>query len=158
MKMQHFFDPNTWTLTYVVHDEESRQGVVIDPVLDFDPKNGRTRNESSEAVARYIDDHRLTIPYVLDTHAHADHLSGAQFFRQRYNAKTVIGAEITQVQQRFHYLYNLGPAFPVDGSQFDHLITEGETLSIGRLQLTALHTPGHTPACMTYHIGDALFV
>lgn len=158
MKIQHFFDPNTWTLTYVVHDEESRQGVVIDPVMDFDPKNGRTRNESSEAVARYIDSQRLTIPYVLDTHAHADHLSGAQFFRQRYNAKTVIGAQITQVQQRFRDLYNLGPAFPVDGSQFDHLITEGETLTIGRLQLKALHTPGHTPACMTYQIGDALFV
>ena len=158
MHIQHFFDPNTWTLTYVVHDEESRQGVVIDPVLDFDPKNGRTRNESSETVARYIDTHRLAIPYVLDTHAHADHLSGMQFFRQRYNAKTVIGAQITQVQQRFRDLYNLGTTFPVDGRQFDILIGEGETLTIGGMRLTALHTPGHTPACMTYQIGDALFV
>jgi len=83
MKIQHFFDPNTWTLTYVVHDEESRQGMVIDPVMDFTPSNGRTRDESNEMVARYIDAHRLTIPYVLDTHAHADHLSGVQFFRRR---------------------------------------------------------------------------
>jgi glyoxylase-like metal-dependent hydrolase (beta-lactamase superfamily II) len=158
MKIQHFFDPNTWTLTYVVHDEESRQGVVIDPVMDFDPKNGRTRNESSKMVARYIDGQRLTIAYVLDTHAHADHLSGMQFFRQRYNATTVIGAQITQVQQRFRDLYNLGPAFPVDGRQFDRLVSEGETLTFGTLQLTASHTPGHTPACMTYQIGDALFV
>lgn len=158
MRVQHFFDPNTWTLTYVVHDEESRQGVVIDPVLDFDPKNGRTQNESSETVARYIDAQRLTIPYVLDTHAHADHLSGLQFFRQHHGARSVIGARITQVQQRFRDLYNLGPMFPVDGSQFDRLIDEGESLSIGNLRLTALHTPGHTPACMTYQIGDALFV
>jgi glyoxylase-like metal-dependent hydrolase (beta-lactamase superfamily II) len=158
MKIQHFFDPNTWTLTYVVHDEESRQGVVIDPVMGFTPSNGRTRNESGETVARYIDANRLSIPYVLDTHAHADHLSGVQFFRQRYNAKTVIGAQITQVQQRFRDLFNLGPSFPVDGRQFDRLINEGETLTIGNLQLKALHTPGHTPACMTYQIGDALFV
>ena len=99
MKIQHFFDPNTWTLTYVVHDEESRQGMVIDPVMDFTPSNGRTQNESSETVARYIDANRLSIPYVLDTHAHADHLSGVQFFRRRCDTKTVIGAQITQVQQ-----------------------------------------------------------
>ena len=158
MKIQHFFDPHTWTLTYVVHDEESRQGMVIDPVMDFTPSNGRTRDESNEMVARYIDAHRLTIPYVLDTHAHADHLSGVQFFRRRYDAKTVIGAQITQVQQCFRDLFNLGPSFPVDGRQFDRLINEGETLTIGNLQLKALHTPGHTPACMTYQIGDALFV
>ncbi|NOT58542.1 MAG: MBL fold metallo-hydrolase [Deltaproteobacteria bacterium] len=158
MQMQHFFDPNTWTLTYLVYDQDSRQGVVIDPVMDFDPKNGRTRNESSEGVARYIDAHRLTLLYALDTHAHADHLSGMQFFRQRYGAQTVIGARITQVQQRFRDLYNLGPTFPVDGRQFDRLLNEGERLTIGGLYLTALHTPGHTPACMTYQIGDALFV
>ncbi|MGE0821150.1 MAG: MBL fold metallo-hydrolase [Candidatus Binatia bacterium] len=158
MQIQHFFDPRTWTLTYVVHDQESQQAVVIDPVMDFDPKNGRTWHEASEAVARYIDSHKLTIPYVLDTHAHADHLSGMQFFKERYGARTVIGAAITLVQAKFRDLYNLGPQFPVDGRQFDVLMQEGDTLSVGALQITALHTPGHTPACLTYQIGDALFV
>ena len=158
MKIQHFFDPHTWTLTYVVHDEESKQGIVIDAVLDFNPKNGRTWNESSEAVAQYIDARQLTIPYVLDTHAHADHLSGMQFFKERYGARTVIGARITEVQRRFRDLYNLGETFPCDGSQFDLLMTEGEALEVGALRVEALHTPGHTPACLTYQIGDALFV
>jgi len=158
MKIQHFFDPHTWTLTYVVHDENSKRGVVIDPVWDFNPKNGRTRHESSESVARYIDAQQLTIPYVLDTHAHADHLSDMQFFKERYGAQTVIGARITQVQQRFRDLYNLGETFPCDGRQFDVLMTEGEELTVGALRVKALHTPGHTPACLTYLIGDALFV
>ncbi len=158
MQIQHFFDPHTWTLTYVVHDEHSRLGVVIDSVLDFDAKSGRTWHASSDAVARYIDAHRLTIPYVLDTHAHADHLSGMQFFKKRYGTQTVIGAAITTVQARFRDLFNLGRDFPIEGSQFDLLLQEGDVLNVGALQLNALHTPGHTPACLTYQIGDALFV
>jgi glyoxylase-like metal-dependent hydrolase (beta-lactamase superfamily II) len=158
MQGQHFFDSRTWTLTYVVHDEHSRHGIVIDSVLDFDPKSGRTWQASSEAVARYIEAHKLTIPYVLDTHAHADHLSGMQFFKKHYGAQTVIGAAITQVQARFRDLFNLGHAFPVDGRQFDLLLKEGDVLKVGTLHVKALHTPGHTPACLTYQIGDALFV
>ncbi len=158
MKIQHFFDTRTSTLTYVVHDEETKVGMVIDSVLDFDPKSGKTWHESCEAVARYIDQQGLTIPYVLDTHAHADHMSGMQYFKTRYGARTVIGRLITPVQARFRDLYNLGPDFPVDGRQFDVLLDDGGELKAGPLTVNAIHTPGHTPACLTYQLGDALFV
>jgi glyoxylase-like metal-dependent hydrolase (beta-lactamase superfamily II) len=158
MQIQHFFDPRTWTLTYVVHDEATQQGVVIDSVLDFDPKSGRTWSASSDTVAAYIEQHHLTIPYVLDTHAHADHLSGMAYFKDRYGARTVIGRHITTVQETFCKLFNLGPDFPVDGRQFDVLLDEGEELLVGPLRIKTLHTPGHTPACATYQIGNALFV
>jgi glyoxylase-like metal-dependent hydrolase (beta-lactamase superfamily II) len=158
MKVQHFFEQRTSTLTYVVHDERTKTGVVIDPVLNFDPNSGRTSEESCAEVARYIDAHALTIPYVLDTHAHADHLSGIAYFKGKYGAKTVIGSHITQVQSYFRDLYNLGPTFPIDGRHFDILMREGDVLEMGFLSVKALHTPGHTPACMTYHISNALFV
>ena len=158
MKIQHFFDPQTSTLTYVVHDETTKTGAVIDPVMDFDPKSGRTTYTSCDAVARYIDAEELAIPYVLDTHAHADHLSGMAYFKHKYGARTVIGSHITQVQARFRDLYNLGSEFPVDGRQFNCLLREGDILEVGTLGIRALHTPGHTPACLTYQIGDALFV
>jgi glyoxylase-like metal-dependent hydrolase (beta-lactamase superfamily II) len=145
-------------LTYVIQDERLRVGVVIDSVLDFDPKSGRTWNASNDAVVAYIEQNRLTIPYVLDTHAHADHLSGMAYFKDRYGARTVIGRHITTVQETFRKLFNLGPDFPVDGRQFDRLLDEGEELHVGSLRIKALHTPGHTPACMTYQIEDALFV
>ncbi|MBI3797196.1 MAG: MBL fold metallo-hydrolase [Deltaproteobacteria bacterium] len=158
MKIQPFFDKRTSTLTYVVHDEASKVGVVIDSVMDFDAKNGRTWYESCEAVTQYIDTQRLTIPYVLDTHAHADHLSGMAYIKARYGARTVIGQFITTVQARFRDLYNLGPDFPVDGRQFDVLLNDGDELQVGPLTVQAIHTPGHTPACLTYQISDALFV
>ncbi len=158
MKIQHFFDQRTFTLTYVVSDEASRIGVVIDAVMDLDPKSGRTWHASCDAVAQYIDQQGLTISYALDTHAHADHLSGMQYFRARYGARTGIGRRITTVQARFRDLYNLGSDFPVDGRQFDVLLAEGDELHIGALRVKAIHTPGHTPACLTYQIGDALFV
>jgi glyoxylase-like metal-dependent hydrolase (beta-lactamase superfamily II) len=158
MKIQHFFDKRTSTLTYVVHDEAAKVGVVIDSVMDFDPKSGRTWHESCETIARYIDKAGLTIPYVLDTHAHADHLSGMAYFKQHCGARTVIGRFIATVQARFRALYNLGPDFPADGRQFDVLMGDGDELRAGPLLITAIHTPGHTPACLTYHIGDALFV
>ena len=158
MNVQHFFDERTSTLTYVVHDEASRIGVVIDSVMDFEPKNGRTWQESCEAVETYINTNDLQIVYTLDTHAHADHLSGMQFFKARYGARTVIGKDITRVQARFRDLYNLGPDFPVDGRQFDVLIGEGDVLEAGPLHIKAVATPGHTPACLTYKIEDALFV
>jgi len=157
MIVRHFFDKTTFTLTYVVHDPESRTGVVIDPVTDYDPAAGSTGHAHNEAVAAYLDGHRLGVPYVLDTHAHADHLTGMPYFKERYGARTVIGAGIADVQARFRDIFNLGPAFPVDGSQFDRLLADGEALDAGPLRIVALHTPGHTPACLTYRIGDALF-
>jgi glyoxylase-like metal-dependent hydrolase (beta-lactamase superfamily II) len=156
MNIQHFFDRATSTLTYVVH--ENGTGVVIDPVLDYDPKSARTSTQSAEAVARYIDEKHLTVPYVIDTHAHADHLTAMPFFKKRYGARTVTGSRIGEVQRSFRDIYNLGADFPVDGRQFDLLLDEGQELEIGSFRVRAMHTPGHTPAHMSWQIGDALFV
>jgi glyoxylase-like metal-dependent hydrolase (beta-lactamase superfamily II) len=158
VKIQHFFDEPTATLTYLVWEEDTRTGLLIDSLTDFDPKSGRTSLRSCEAVARFLDARRLSLPLVLDTHAHADHLTGMPFFRERYGAKTVIGREIRQVQAIFREIFNLGAGFPVDGSQFDLLLGEGDAVEAGPLRVEAFHTPGHTPACMSYRIGDALFV
>lgn len=158
MKIQHFYDERTSTLTYVVYDERAKVGVVIDSVTDYDPKSGRTWNESNLAVAAFIDREQLRIPYVLDTHAHADHLSGMPFFKDRYGAKTVIGWKLPQIQSLWAKLLHLGPDFHADGSQFDVLLEDRQVLDAGPFAIEALYTPGHTPACMTYRIGDALFV
>lgn len=158
MKIQHFYDARTSTLTYVVHDERDRVGVVIDPVTDYDPKSGRTWHASNLAVARYVDEQGLRIPYVLDTHAHADHLSGMPFFKARYGARTVIGRKLPQIQALWAKLLHLGPDFRTDGSQFDVLVEDRQVLDVGPFAIEALSTPGHTPACMTYRIDDALFV
>ena len=157
-QIQHFFDAQTWTLTYVVHDAKTKVGIVIDSVMDFDPKSGRTSDTSCAQVAKYIDSEGLRVPYVLDTHAHADHLSGMAYFKSRYRSQTVIGSSITQVQSSVRNAFNLGSDFPTDGSQFDVLLGDGEILEVGSLAVEALHTPGHTPACLTYRIGDAMFV
>jgi glyoxylase-like metal-dependent hydrolase (beta-lactamase superfamily II) len=156
MEIQHFFDEHTWTLSYVVHD--GRTGVVIDPVRDYDPKSGRTSWRSAERIAAYVDRERLAIPYVIDTHAHADHMSGLPFFKERYGARTATGARVGAVQAAFRDIFDLGPEFPVDGRQFDLLIDEGKRLGFGTLEVEALHTPGHTPAHMSWKIGDAVFV
>jgi glyoxylase-like metal-dependent hydrolase (beta-lactamase superfamily II) len=158
MNIQHFFEDRTSTLTYVVHDPETRRGVVIDPVLDFDLNSGKTGTESCQRVAAYVDENGLAVEYVISTHAHADHLSGEAFFKDTYGSRTVIGENITRVQEVFKALFNLGGSVPADGSQFDLLMPEGKTLPVGSLTVEAIHTPGHTPACMTWKIGDALFV
>lgn len=156
MRIQHFFDPESSTLSYVVDD--GRAAVVIDPVRDFDAASGQTAWISSEAVAGYLERERLEVPWVIDTHAHADHLSGLPFFRERHGARTVTGARVGEVQRLFRELFDLGPDFPVDGSQFDVLLEEGERLPFGSLEVEALHTPGHTPAHMSWKIGDAVFL
>jgi glyoxylase-like metal-dependent hydrolase (beta-lactamase superfamily II) len=156
MKIQHFFDEATSTLTYVVHDD--RAGVVIDPVRDYTPRSGRTSWSACEKVARYIDGAGLAIAYVIDTHAHADHMTGLPFFKERYGARTATGARVGEVQRTFRDIYNLGDDVAVDGSQFDVLIDEGKRLGFGSLEVEALHTPGHTPAHMSWKIGDAVFV
>ena len=156
MEIQHFFDEPTGTLSYVVHD--GRAAVVIDPLRDYDAKSGRTAWASAERIAAWIDQRRLAVPYVIDTHAHADHMTGLPFFRERYGARTVTGARVGEVQRAFRDVYNLGPDFPADGSQFDLLIDEGKRLSFGTLEVEAIHTPGHTPAHMSWRIGDAVFL
>jgi glyoxylase-like metal-dependent hydrolase (beta-lactamase superfamily II) len=158
MQIQHFYDPRTSTLTYVVFDEASRAAVVIDPVLDFDAKSGRVFHDSVERVAAFVDEQGLELVYALDTHPHADHMTALPWFRQRHGAKTGVSAEIRVVQETWRERFNLGADFPVDGSQFDVLLEDGETLSAGPLKIEALLTEGHTPASMTFKIGDALFV
>lgn len=158
MEIQHFFDSRTSTLSYLVYDRPSRIGVVIDPVLDFDPARGCTGTRSADAICAFADSQGLAIPYVLDTHAHADHLSGLQVFVRRFGSRTGIGAHIREVQAVFADIYDLGPEFPTDGSQFDVLLEDGQPLEVGPFSVMPLHTPGHTPACMSYQIGDALFV
>ncbi|MFT4569361.1 MAG: glyoxylase-like metal-dependent hydrolase (beta-lactamase superfamily II) [Hyphomicrobiaceae bacterium] len=156
MNIQHFFDEATSSLTYVVDD--GTIGVVIDPVRDYDPNNARTSWESAEHVARFIDARGISIPYVIDTHAHADHLTGLPFFKDRYGAKTVTGARIGEIQKSFRDIYDFDPTFPANGSQFDVLVDEGQRLTFGSLQVEALHTPGHTPAHMSWRILDVVFV
>ncbi len=156
MEIQHFFDQATSTLTYVVHDGGT--GIVIDPVLDYDPKSARTTVRSAEAVAQYIDHRHLSIPYVIDTHAHADHLTAMPFFKKRYGSQTVTGSRVGEVQRSFREIYNLGADFPVDGRQFDILLDEGQDLEVGSFRIRAMHTPGHTPAHMSWQVENALFV
>ena len=156
MVIQHFFDQATSTLTYVVHD--GGIGIVIDSVLDYDPKSARTTVRSAEAVARYIDHRHLSIPYVIDTHAHADHLTAMPFFKKRYGSQTVTGSRVGEVQRSFRDIYNLGADFPIDGRQFDILLDEGQDLEVGSFRIRAMHTPGHTPAHMSWQVEDAVFV
>ena len=156
MEIQHFFDQATSTLTYIVHD--TKRGVVIDPVLDYDPKSARTSSGSAEVVAKYIAERNLAIPFVIDTHAYADHLTAMPFFKKRFGARTVTGSRIGEVQRIFRDVYNLGSDFAVDGRQFDLLLDEGQGLDVGAFRIRAMHTPGHTPAHMSWQIEDALFV
>ena len=156
MEIQHFFDQATSTLTYVVYDGST--GIVIDPVLDFDPKSARTSEKSAETVAQYIDNRHISITYVIDTHAHADHLTAMPFFKKRYGARTVTGSRVGEVQRSFRDIYNLGADFPVDGRQFDILLDEGQELELGSLRIRAMHTPGHTPAHMSWQVEDAVFL
>ena len=156
--IEAFFDPCTFTYSYVVSDPDSSQCALIDAVLDYDPASGRTSHASADRLSAYIDQHSLEVQWILETHVHADHLSAGAHLRTRHGGRLGIGAQITQVQRTFGQLFNAGPAFAVDGSQFDRLFQDGEAFQIGGLQARALHTPGHTPACMTYVIGDAAFV
>jgi glyoxylase-like metal-dependent hydrolase (beta-lactamase superfamily II) len=156
MRVQPFFDARTFTLTYVVFDEATRDAVVIDPVLDYEPVGSYTFTESVDRVTEFLRREGLRPHYVLETHAHADHLTGAQLLRRRFDSSVVIGSNIREVQTTFKDVFSL-QHLATDGSQFDRLITEGETLRAGSLSIEAIATPGHTPACMTYKIHDALF-
>ncbi|WP_420231219.1 MBL fold metallo-hydrolase [Pseudomonas sp. ABY48] len=153
-----FFDPATFTYSYVVSDPTTRQCALIDSVLDYDPAAGRTSYHNADRLIAHVREHGLTVQWVLETHVHADHMSAAPYLRQQLGGQLGIGAHITVVQDTFGKLFNAGPEFPADGSQFDRLFHDGEAFQVGSITARAIHTPGHTPACMTYLIGDAAFV
>ncbi|NML35365.1 MBL fold metallo-hydrolase [Paraburkholderia antibiotica] len=152
-----FFDEATYTASYVVQDPASRQCAIVDSVLAFDPASGRTSTDSAEALVNYIKDENLSVQWLLETHAHADHLSAAPWLQERLGGQLAIGREIVRVQQVFGKLFNAGSEFARDGSQFDCLFDDGERFQVGALEAMALHVPGHTPACLAYVIGDAVF-
>ncbi|MBM4251263.1 MAG: MBL fold metallo-hydrolase [Deltaproteobacteria bacterium] len=159
MEIKAFYDPTTFTLTYVVFDPATRDAVIIDPVLDYDPASVSTSTASLEKLYAFIDAHQLRVHYILETHAHADHLSGALELKNRYvnDAKIAIGERITRVQKTFKSVFNFPESFHADGSQFDRLWKDGETVRAGSLAFLVLFTPGHTPACVSYLCGDAVF-
>ena len=152
-----FFDEATFTITYVVSDPATGRAAVIDPVLDFDPASGRTSTTSADRVVAHVTDNDLGVDWILETHVHADHLSGAPYIREQLGGKAAIGKDVKAVQETFKGVFNLKD-LATDGSQFDHLFGDGDTFAIGDITGKVIATPGHTPACITYVIGDAAFV
>ena len=157
MKIEAIYDPATFTLTYVVYDPTTRDAVVIDPVLDYDPLASTTSTASMDRLLAFLRKEDLRVHYTLETHAHADHLSGSQYLKRHGGAKIGIGASITKVQRVFAGVFDLPPDFAVDGSQFDVLLHDKDVLSAGSLSISVIATPGHTPACVTYKVEDAIF-
>ncbi|MCL7463164.1 MBL fold metallo-hydrolase [Pseudomonas sp. NW5] len=156
--VEAFFDPATFTYSYVVSDPATGECALIDPVLDYDAASGRTRHDSADRLIAHVREQGLTVQWILETHVHADHLSAGHYIRDTLGGRLAIGDHITVVQNTFGKLFNVESAFATDGSQFDHLFKDGEIFQIGSLHGRAIHTPGHTPACMTYLIDDAAFV
>ncbi len=156
--IQGFFDRSTWTVSYVVSDNATRAAAVIDPVLDYDFKSGHTDTQAADRVRAYLEQQGLQVQWILETHAHADHLSAARYLQERVGGRIAIGENIREVQATFKKLYNLERNFLPDGSQFDHLFKDGETFRIGSVEARALLVPGHTPADMAYLIEDCVFV
>lgn len=154
MMVEGHFDPGTWTVSYIVLDSSTRQCALIDSVLDYDPKSGRTSHASADRLIARVHALGATVQWILETHVHADHLSAAPYLREHLGGKLAIGEHIKTVQNVFGKLFNAGRDFARDGRQFDHLFTDGEQFRIGNLHARAMHTPGHTPACMTYVVGD----
>lgn len=152
------FDTATWTVFYVVHSGPGSEAAIIDSVLDYDPKSGRTTHTSADKVIAYVRSHQLQVRWILETHAHADHLSAAPYLQAHLGGQIGIGGNITAVQKVFKGVFNLEPSFKQDGSQFDHLFQEGESIPLGMLSGEVMFVPGHTPACAAYRFGDAVFV
>lgn len=153
-----FFDEATNTVSYVVHDPKTREAAIIDSVLDFEAASGRTSNGPADLVLEYVRQNNLEVVWILETHAHADHISAAPYLQERLGGKLGIGQGIIRVQEVFGKLFNSGTDFERDGSQFDHLFVDGETLNLGEIEGIVLHVPGHTPADMAFIFGDAAFV
>ncbi|WP_439507708.1 MBL fold metallo-hydrolase [Yoonia sp.] len=157
-EVKAFFDEATNTISYVVREPQGNTCAIVDSVLDYDPAAGRTDTTSADAIIAWVKDQGLNVAWILESHVHADHLSAAPYLQERLGGKIGIGSNITVVQNTFGKIFNEGTAFQRDGSQFDALFNEGDTIHIGQLRADVLHTPGHTPACLTYVIGDAAFV
>lgn len=158
-QVKEFFDKNTWTLTYVVWDEKTRDAIVIDPVLDYEPASSKTSEDSAQAVIKFLRSNDLKLHFILETHAHADHLSGSQIIKREFpSAQIAIGEKITKVQEVFKGFFGLPDDFKTDGSQFDRLLKDDEEFLAGSIKIETLFTPGHTPACASYVIEDNVFV
>ena len=153
-----FFDPDTWTVTYVVYEKAGSKCIIIDSVLSYDPKSGRTHTKMADQVVEFVKQNDLKTEWILETHAHADHVTAAPYLKTNLGGKVAIGDHISLVQGVFKSIFNLENAFPTDGSQFDHLLKDGEEVYFGNLSFKAIFVPGHTPACMAYQVGDAIFV
>ncbi|MFW9611631.1 MAG: MBL fold metallo-hydrolase [Fluviibacter sp.] len=156
--IEPFFDPDTWTVSYIVYEAPGTACAIIDSVLDYDPKSGCTSTHAADTLIAFVRKNQLKVEWILETHAHADHLTAAPYIKDALGGKIAIGEKITTVQGVFKTIFNLGPQFAVDGSQFDHLFADGEQFQIGKLTCEVLSLPGHTPACVGYKIGDAVFV
>ncbi len=152
------FDPATWTVTYVVYEKLGSSCAIIDSVMDYDPKSGRTSHSSADKVIDFVKSKQLKVQWILETHAHADHLSAAPYLKQHLGGQTGIGSRITAVQSAFKGVFNMERGFRQDGSQFDHLFQDGESIELGAITGKTLAVPGHTPACVAYQFGDAVFV
>jgi len=153
-----FFDEATNTISYVVWDKATKQAAIVDSLLDFDQASGRTKTDSADVMIAFVKEAGLTVDWIIDTHVHADHLTAAPYIKSQLGGRTGIGEHIATVQKVFGEIFNEGQEFHTDGSQFDHLFKDGETYKVGNIDARAIHTPGHTPACMSHLIGDALFV
>ncbi|MGY6661270.1 MAG: MBL fold metallo-hydrolase [Glycocaulis sp.] len=153
-----FFDEPTNTVSYVVSDPATKKAAIVDSVLDYDPKSGRTSRDSADAIIAYVKEQGFEVEWLLETHVHADHLSAAPYLKEKVGGTLAIGSYIRTVQDVFGKIFNAGTEFQRDGSQFDRLVEDGDTFKLGGIDVQAIHTPGHTPACMTYVIGDAAFV
>jgi len=156
--IKHFFDAPTFTFTYVVHDPETKAGVVIDPVLNYEPAAGKCTKESVKRLVNYVESENISVEYLLDTHIHADHLSGTSELKAAIGGKIGIGSQVIQVQETFANVFNAEPSFIADGSQFDVLFEDDESFTVGKLKFKVWHTPGHTPACVSYLVEDCIFV
>jgi glyoxylase-like metal-dependent hydrolase (beta-lactamase superfamily II) len=156
-EVKAFFDEATFTVTYVVNDPDTRKAAVIDPVLDFDVASGRTATTSADQVIEYVRQQRLDVDWILETHIHADHLSGAPYLKETLGGQTAIGAAVQEVQDTFKGVFNLQD-LNTDGSQFDRLFNDGDSFPVGNIEGRVIATPGHTPACITYVIGDSAYV
>ncbi len=157
-EVKGFFDPATWTISYVVKDPSSNKCAIVDSVMDIDYAAGRITYDSADEIVKYVQDNGLEVEWLIETHVHADHLSAAPYIQQKLGGKIGIGEQITTVQDVFGKVFNEGTEFQRDGSQFDAVFKDGDTYKVGNMDVFAMHTPGHTPACMVHVFGDAAFV